>query len=273
MSESLVLYQTADGVTTLTMNMPKRLNGWTAPMMLAMRAAFTRAAADEATQAIILTGADPYYCAGVNLGAAFRPAHPRTLRSFIEKENQALFDMFLDFPKPILAAVNGPALGASVTSAALCDQIVASDKGSFSTPFGELGIPPEGCSSVMFPRLLGAETAQRILGAEGWKPTAAEAQEIGLVEAVFPHDQLLVEAQRIAAGWVAEGRGRRFRGGFSREALKAVNVEESAALASAFLHPRFLGGRFRFFWRKNKRQTALMFLTLRVTHPVWSLML
>ena len=68
---------------------------------------------------------------------------PRTLFNDIVARNQALFDMFLDFPKPIIAAVNGPAIGASVTSATLCDAIVASEKATFNTPFAALAVPAE----------------------------------------------------------------------------------------------------------------------------------
>ncbi|MEL6341707.1 MAG: enoyl-CoA hydratase/isomerase family protein [Myxococcota bacterium] len=273
MSEPLLLTTTRDGVTTLTMNMPARLNGWTAKMMMALRGGLGQAAADDATKVVILTGADPYYCAGVNLGAAFKPAHPRTLRDYIAKENAALFNLFIDFPKPILIAVNGPALGASVTSAVLCDAIIASEKASFSTPFGELGVTPEGCSSKTFPALLGQQTADRILRDEGWKPTAQEALDIGLIHRVVPHEQLMDAAHEMATAWIASGRTRTYPAGLSPDDLHAINAEESQALANAFLSTRFLKGRFQFFWRKNKRQTALMFLTLWTTRPVWSLFL
>lgn len=273
MSTDLILVDTdADGIATLTMNLPARLNGWTAKMLKALYAALDAAGEDPAVKVIILTGADPYYCAGVNLGAAFSLAHPRTLHAFIATENAALFNHFIDLDKPIIIAANGPALGASVTSAVLCDAIIASDKASFSTPFAALGATPEGCSSVTFPRIIG-EAAPRMLFEEGWKPTAQEALEIGLVERVVPHESLLEEAKATAREWIAAGRGRTFRGGFSREELKQVNAEESQALASAFLHPRFLSGRFKFFWRKKKRSTALMFLALWLTSPAWRLLL
>ncbi|MFT5679499.1 MAG: peroxisomal 3,2-trans-enoyl-CoA isomerase [Myxococcota bacterium] len=273
MATDLILADTdPDGITTLTMNMPARLNGWTAGMLAALYAALDAANESPATKAIILTGADPYYCAGVNLGAAFSLAHPKTLHRFIATENAALFNRFIDLDKPIIIAVNGPALGASVTSAVLCDAIIASENASFSTPFAALGATPEGCSSVTFPRIIG-DAAPRMLGEEGWKPTGAEAVEIGLADRVVPHEALLDEAKAMARGWLAEGRGRTFRGGFTREELKAVNATESQALASAFLHPRFLSGRFKFFWRKKKRGTALMFLALWLTSPVWSLLL
>lgn len=266
---SLLLTETVDGVTTLTMNNPSKLNGWTVKMLEALRDAIASAATDEATRAVVLTGADPYYCAGVNLGATLKPQHPAKLHAFIVEHNQALFDMFIEFPKPILVAVNGPAIGACVTSATLCDAILASEKATFSTPFHALGVSPEGCSSEMFPRILG-EAGQRMLGPEGWKPTAAEALEIGLVQWVVPHEQLMAEAQRIARGWVEEGKERSYRGGFSREELHAINARESVTLADAFLSPPFLDGQFRFLWGKGKRPMALAFLAARLTHPLWS---
>ena len=91
-----------------------------------------------------------------------------------------LFELFLDFPKPIIAAVNGPAIGASVTSATLCDALLASDTATFSTPFARLGVPPEGCSSVNFERFMGRDNANRMMGEEAWVPTSKEAVEIGL---------------------------------------------------------------------------------------------
>ena len=88
-------------------------------------------------------------------------------------------------------AANGPAVGGVVTSAALCDAVVASDTATFSTPFAALGLVPEGCSSVHFERVMGGrERAERILGPEGWRPTAHEAREAGLVTEVVPRDQV-----------------------------------------------------------------------------------
>lgn len=265
-----ILTHRKDGVTTLTMNTPARLNGWTMEMMNALKEAFRVAALDEGTRVLILTGADPYYCAGVNLAATLRLGHPRKLHAMIVQHNQALFDSFLDFPKPLLVAVNGPAIGASVTSATLCDGIIASEKATFSTPFSALGVPPEGCSSVQFARLMGQENAQRMLGKDGWKPTAAEALEAGLIQWVAPHHQLMEEAHRIASEWIALAATRSFRGGSERADLKAVNASESQALADAFLSPPFIRAQFRFLRSKKKWGSAAMFLTMLVTRPLWS---
>lgn len=269
----ILLTHKSGGVTTLTMNMPERLNGWTLEMMDAIRKGFSQAAADDETRVLILTGTDPYFCAGVNLSGSFKLAHPRQMHANIEANNVALFDMFLDFPKPILVAFNGPAIGASVTSATLCDGMIASEKATFSTPFAALGVTPEGCSSVLFARLMNQTNADRMLGKEGWKPTAKEALEAGLIQWVVPHDKLMPEAQRIANEWVASGATRSFRAGATVDELKAVNARESAMLADAFLSSAFLKGQLKFLWRKKKWAPAIMFLALLVSRPAWARML
>jgi enoyl-CoA hydratase/carnithine racemase len=261
------------GVTTLTMNTPERLNGWTMEMMDALKEGFRIAAGDDETIVLVLTGTDPYYCAGVNLAATLRPEHPRKLHALIVKLNQALFDAFLDFPKPLLVAVNGPAIGASVTSATLCDGIIASEKATFSTPFTALGVSPEGCSSVHFARIMGQANAERMLGKEGWRPTGEEALEAGLIQWVAPHEKLGQEAHRIAQEWIASGAKRGFRGGSERDELKAVNARESVALADAFLNAPFIKAQFQFLWSKKKWGPAGMFLAMLITRPLWSRLL
>jgi len=267
---SPILTDKRDGVTTLTMNTPKRLNGWTQQMMDALKEALRIAARDDETRVLILTGADPYYCAGVNLAATLQLGHPRKLHAMIVQHNQALFDTFLDFPKPILVAVNGPAIGASVTSATLCDGIIASDRATFSTPFAALGVPPEGCSSVHFAHIMNQANADRMLGEEGWKPTAEEAFQAGLVQWVVVHDKLSEESHRIAQEWITSGAVRSFRGGSGRAELKAVNASESVKLADAFLSAPFIRAQFKFLRSKKKWGPAAMFLTMLISRPLWS---
>lgn len=269
----IVRFTTKNHVTTVTMNNPARLNGWTMEMMTALAAALGRAAADDQTKVVILTGTDPYYSAGVNLGGTIKLAHPRKLHALIVEQNQALFDSFIDFPKPILVAANGPAIGASVTSATLCDGIIASERATFSTPFAALGVPPEGCSSVLFSRLMGETNAARMLGEQGWKPTGTEAQEVGLVQWMVPHEDLHSEAQRIAEDWIETDRARTYRGDATAEELAAVNARESVEVATAFLSARFLRGQYEFLRRKKKRGPAAIFFLLWRTRPVWSLLL
>jgi peroxisomal 3,2-trans-enoyl-CoA isomerase len=268
-----ILTQKREGVTTLTMNTPERLNGWTRQMMDALKAGLNAAAHDDETRVLVLTGADPYYCAGVNLAGTLSLGHPRKMHAMIVQNNEALFNLFLEFPKPMLIAVNGPAIGASVTSATLCDGIIASEKATFSTPFGALGITPEGCSSVQFARLMGQENAERMLGREGWRPSAEEALDAGLIQWAVPHGQLADEAQRIAREWINTGAQRSFRGGSGRDELKAVNARESVDLADAFLGAPFIKAQFKFLSSKKKWGPAAMFLAMLISRPVWSRLL
>ena len=257
---------------TLTMNNPDRLNGWTMPMLDELGHALRDATNDPATKAVVLTGTGRYYCAGVNLGGSLKLDHPASLHRFILERNEELFDQFIRFPKPILVAVNGPAIGASVTSATLCDGIIASEAATFSTPFAALRVPAEGCSTEVFPKLLG-EAAARMLGEEGWKPTGKEAVEIGLAQWVCAPEQLMKEAQRIAEGWIAEGRTRSYPAGFSATDLAEINARESKVLAGAFLSTPFLMAQYRFLRSKGKLQPAALFLTLAKTRPLWKRLL
>jgi len=272
-AESLVRFETIDRVTTLTLNNPKKLNGWTMSMLVALREALSKAASDDDTKVLILTGADPYYCAGVNLSAVIKVDHPAKLHEFIVEQNEGLFDMFLGFPKPIMVAVNGPAIGASVTSMALCDAVIASENATFLTPFAKLGISPEGCSSVMFPKLLGEEASDRMLGAEGWKPSGAEAAQIGLADEVVAHDELMNRAHELAQEWIADDRQRTFKAEMTLEELLAINAQESQELGYAFLGPKFLQGQFDFLWDKGKKGPALVFKALLLSRPLWARLL
>lgn len=262
-----------ESVLTICMNKPKKLNGWTADMMAAFAEALEKASTDQDTKAVIFTGAGDYYCAGVNLGGTLKIMHPKILHKKIVEQNILLFERFLSFPKPILVAVNGPAIGASVTSATLCDEIIASDTATFSTPFAALGITPEGCSSIHFANLMGEENAQRMLGSEGWRPNAAQALEAGLINQVASKQTLQQEAQKVAQTWVAEKRVRSFRGNSDLAQLRAVNESESVELANCFLGAAFLKGQFSFLWSKKKRVPAMMFLMLWGTRFLWKRLL
>lgn len=272
-SADYLLTTIRDEVVTICMNRPKKLNGWTLDMMLAIKAAMKAAADNPSVKAIVLTGNGDYYSAGVNLSSTIKLMHPRKLRDMIQTMNQQLFETYLLCPKPILVAFNGPAIGASVTSATLGNGIIAADNATFLLPFSALGVPPEGCSSVHLARLMGEQNAQRMLGAEGWKPTAKEAHDSGLVQWVSSKDNLREEAQKIAKSWVDNNEPRRFMAGSELEELIEVNKRESAELANAFLAAKFLRGQAQFLWKKRKFVPALMFYTLLALRPLWSLTL
>ena len=146
-----------------------------------------------------------------------------------------------------------------------------------------LGVPPEGCSSVHFPRILGKATAQRMLGPEGWKPSAKEAKEIGLVKEAVPHADLLARwekfyhfticcrCQALGEEWVKSGKKKEIPGGGDVAEYKEVNRVESLQLADAFLSYKFLEGQEQFL--KSKGKSATVFTVLKMTRPLWSKLL
>lgn len=262
-----------DGLLTISLNQPKKLNGWTIPMMEAIKEAFNYANNDDSIKVVILTAKGDYYSAGVDLGRSLKLMHPKKLRQQIIHYNQHLFETFLNLSKPILVAINGPAIGASVTSATLCDAVIAAENATFSTPFAKLGVTPEGCSSIQFPRLIGKENATRLLGKEGWKPNAIEALSIGLIQKVVTKEKLPDEATKIARDWISQQKHRTFLAASQLEELKTINVSESKALADAFFGAAFLRQQARFFWSKKKRLPSLVFLSLWLLRPLWKKLL
>jgi len=188
----------------------------------------------------------------------------------IRDENETLFNTFIDFPKPIVAAVNGPAIGAAVTSTILMDRVIASESATFSLPFARLGVPPEGCSSVTFPERMGDVNAQRMLGPENWIPTAHEAFEAGLIDEVVSGDAGVLEARALehVAERVASGSGRRFDAAEQARLIR-VNAEESARLANAFVSPAFLSGMHKFNAGRKKAGIANFFWLAKVSQPLW----
>ena len=272
-SASQLLTQLEQGVLTITMNRPAKLNGWTMDMMNALKEVFDKANVEAKVKAIILTGAGDYYSAGVNLSGTLKIMAPRKLRQLIAKNNQALFEVFLGCTKPLLISVNGPAIGASVTSATLANGIIASDNATFSTPFAVLGVTPEGCSSVHLPRLIGEDNAARMLGSEGWKPDAHQAKAIGLIQEVVPKSELRERSESLVRQWLAQGKERQLLGGSELEELRAVNARESEQLAEAFLKAAFLKHQAKFLWRKKKYMPSVMFWLLWGGRPLWKLAL
>jgi len=268
---------TDEGILTVRMNRPKTLNAWTQGMMQNLQSQFERANNDDKVKVMILTGTGKYYCAGVELKSMIKPMHPKKLHDLIRRKNQQLFDMFLDMKKPVIAAVNGPAIGASVTSAVLCDAIVASESATFSTPFARLGVPPEGCSSVHFERIFGQQNADRMMGPEAWVPTAKEAVALGFVHSVADDEDLLKTSHDLAREWIQTGKQREIgplKGGPDITAeYKLVNAKESIDLADAFLGDDFLEGQRAFLSSKGKTGPAMVFSILKLTRPIWGMLL
>lgn len=130
---------------------------------------------------------------------------------------------FIDYPKILIAAVNGPSIGIGTTLIGLCDFAYASDKATFHTPFVKLAQTPEACSSYTFPRLVGQRIAYEIL-VLGRKLTASEAKEARLVNDVFPLDTLIDKVMEIARSLASESLETLLAG--KRVSILVQNVDE-----------------------------------------------
>ena len=110
---------------------------------------------DRSTLGVIITGRGAYFCTAAKFDEKLRPAYPMELHSSLATANFTLFDSFVNFGKPIIAAVNGPAFGGGVTQATLCDRTVSSQHAKYSLPFSHWRVSPEGCSSIHIARVVG----------------------------------------------------------------------------------------------------------------------
>jgi len=198
-----ILYEVEDRILTITLNRPDQLNAFTAQMMVELIDAIDRADADDEVRAIIFTGAGRGYCAGADLssGAATFDARERDSASDPEalRDGGGLVTLRLyDCKKPLIAAVNGPAVGVGVTMTLPMDIRLASDKARFGFVFARRGIVPEACSSWFLPRVVGISRACEWVYSGRVFP-ASEAKEGGLVREVYPPEELIPAARAIAS--------------------------------------------------------------------------
>ena len=201
MSYNCLLYDLDDGVLTLTLNRPERLNAFNAEMSGELMDAFDRADADDDVRAIIVTGAGRAFCAGADLGEGGktfnydsrgdRPQGPQA------DGGGVLTLRIHELRKPIIAAVNGPAVGVGVTMQLAMDIRIAADVAKFGFVFARRGIVPEACSSYFLPRIVGISQALEWCYSGRVFP-AEEALAGGLVRSLHPKDELLTAARGIA---------------------------------------------------------------------------
>jgi enoyl-CoA hydratase/carnithine racemase len=202
MSYESILFAVEDGVATLTLNRPEKLNAYTTEMGEEAVDAFRRARADETVRVVILTGAGRGFCAGVDLEhlKAHRAGASAGKGPRLGEEDflTALPLELLQYPKPVIAAINGAAIGVGVTMILPCDVRLAAASAKLGVTFAKLGLLPGLGSTHLLPRLVGRAKALELVLSARVIP-AAEAAEIGLVSRVVPDDELLPEARALAA--------------------------------------------------------------------------
>ncbi len=194
-----ILVEKSEGVETITLNRPDRLNALNGPMLGDLLAALDDADADDAVKAIVWTGAGRGFCAGADLGGggATFDHSGREKRSEHRDGGGLLTLRIFACKKPIIAAINGPAVGVGSTMTLPMDVRIASDQARFGFVFARRGIVPEAASSYFLPRVVGISQAMEWV-ATGRVFSAQEALAGRLVSRVVPHAELLSTARALA---------------------------------------------------------------------------
>jgi enoyl-CoA hydratase/carnithine racemase len=202
MDYSQILYSVDEHIATLTLNRPDKLNAFTVTMMREMIDAFGRVDADDDVRAVIVTGAGRGFCAGADLsggGETFAHGGSDQTEERVIRDGGGMVSLrIFECVKPVIAAINGPAVGVGVTMTLPMDIRLASTAAKFGFVFARRGIVPEACSSWFLPRVVGINQALEWCYS-GRVFTAEEALSGGLVRSVHEPDDVLPAARAIAA--------------------------------------------------------------------------
>jgi enoyl-CoA hydratase/carnithine racemase len=253
-AEPLVLVHDHGSVRVLTLNRPEARNALSRDLIRAAYTALTESDADESVHAVVLTGTDPAFCAGVDLKEAQRDG----TRYFAEFRSHSCIDATGKMRTPIVGAINGAVFTGGLEMALGCDFLIASERAVFADTHARVGILPGGGMTARLPQLVGLGMARR-LSMTGEVVDAMRAERIGLVTEVVPHDRLLARALQLAAQ-IAEVPAPTMLGLKEIYATGAAAVIDPAlaaeqAIASAQQRDfEGLGDRFRAVTERNKGQ-------------------
>jgi enoyl-CoA hydratase len=191
-----ILFEVAEGIATITINRPKALNALNSDVMAELNDASLKCKTDEAIKVVILTGAgEKSFVAGADI-SQMAELRPQQAMDFMEAGIET-FRSFEVLPKPVIAAINGFALGGGVELAMSCDIRLASENARFGQPEILIGLIPGWGGTQRLARLVGMGRAKEYIMAGG-QIDAKRAYEIGLVNQVYPLDQLIPEARKLA---------------------------------------------------------------------------
>ncbi len=191
MSE-VVLKDVTDGVATITLNRPERLNAWTQELERRYFAALAECAAAEDVRAIVVTGAGRGFCAGADMQELQGLGESGVAAEDVERERTPQ-SYPLSVPKPIVAAINGPCAGIGLVQALMCDVRFVAEDAKLTTAFARRGLVAEHGVSWILPRLIGPARALDLL-LSGRVFLGAEAAELGVANRALPRDDVLAHA-------------------------------------------------------------------------------
>ncbi len=193
-SQPHALFERRGRVGLVTLNRPERLNAMSAEMTTILRESIEECNADDGIGAVVITGAGRGFCSGADLRRDRSAEGSGAQRRRGEEEP---FPFFLQRSKPLIAAINGPAVGWGLTLTLACDLRIASEQARLSARFVRIGLTPELGSTYFLPQIAGLGAAAELI-LTGRIIDAAEAGRIGLVNKVVPHERLLDEAFALA---------------------------------------------------------------------------
>lgn len=226
MSESSILFESANGIARITLNRPEKLNSFTQAMHAALRDAFDRAEQDAATRVIVLAASGRGFCAGQDL--ADEGVDPTLgevkLQHTLENNYKPLITRIANARMPVIAAVNGVAAGAGVSLALACDIVVASHSASFVMAFSKIGLIPDAGATYLFPRAIGTPLALA-LSLTGEKLTAERAAQLGMIWKCVP-DADFAAAVSALAKQLADGAPRALQ---AIKSMTRASVSQSLA--------------------------------------------
>lgn len=199
-----IIYAKEEGIATITLNRPEKLNALDSPILIELMKAIAEAREDDEVKVMIITGAGRGFCSGADLASPVSGANPKQpginrpvrLEPFVSFGGVAR--RLHEFHKPIIAAVNGVSSGGGLSLALLADIRIVSENASFIAVFVRRGLVADTGTTYLLPRIIGASNALKMM----WTGEAVDAQEavkIGLASVVVPPDDLLPTARELAA--------------------------------------------------------------------------
>jgi 2-(1,2-epoxy-1,2-dihydrophenyl)acetyl-CoA isomerase len=199
MGYETIIWEQSGAVGRLTLNRPHTLNAWTAQFGRELKRAVEGEAAHASVRAVLITGAGRGFSSGADLKAGFDPAEdgmPDIRKELHEIYHPAIAGI-RRLPKPVLAAVNGPAVGIGCSLALACDLVMAAESAFFGLAFVNVGLMPDGGSTALVPPAVGKARAFQ-MALLGERVPAPQALDWGLVNWVYPDDRLMAEAEHLA---------------------------------------------------------------------------
>jgi 2-(1,2-epoxy-1,2-dihydrophenyl)acetyl-CoA isomerase len=195
-----VIWEQAGGVGRLTLNRPERLNAWNSQFGSDLLSVVEREAADDSVRAVLVTGAGRGFSSGADLKAGFDPADdgmPDIYKELHDVYHPAIAGI-RRLPKPVVAAVHGPAVGIGCSLALACDLVMAAESAYFGLAFVNIGLMPDGGSTALVPPAVGKARAFQ-MALLGERITAPQALDWGLINWIYPDDGLMDEAAALVA--------------------------------------------------------------------------